>query len=250
MLKPLLMMKKTSMLYWWPKIRDLKIPVPKTEIITVPYNDLVGLLNDKRLSLEYEKKIIEAGDKVGYPLFLRTDMSSAKHQWERTCFVPKVEDIFKHIRALIDETLTAGIFGELDPNALVFREFLHLYSTFTAFSGLPIARERRYFIRDGVVECHHAYWIYDAIERGWGQRYNNWRQLLFNLNREHKNEIKLLTSYAKRVAEVLRGYWSVDFACSKSRTWYLIDMAEGEKSWHPEHSKHSEGDSQPNKRGC
>lgn len=31
------------------------------------------------------------------------------------------------------------------------------------------------------------------------------------------------------------GYWSVDFAKGQDGTWYFIDMAEGDQSWHPRH---------------
>lgn len=225
-------MKKTSMLYWWPRVKDLGIPVPKTVIIEMPEDDLAGLLDDKWLSLEDERRLIKAGEKVGYPLFLRTDMASAKHQWERTCFVPKFEELFKHVWALIDATLAASMFGELDPSALVFRELLRLNSFFTAFSGLPISAERRYFVRDGVVECHHPYWTQDAIKR---PSKSDWKERLATLNKESAEEIELLTKYATRVGEVLEGYWSIDFAEARDHSWYLIDLAVGERSWHPEH---------------
>ena len=163
-------------------------------------------------------------------------MASAKHQWERTCFVPKVEELFKHIWALVEGTLAASMFGELDPGALVFRELLRLNSFFTAFSELPICAERRYFIRDGVVECHHPYWTQDAIEHTWRQPSEpDWKERLAALNKENNEEIQLLTGYVARIGKVLVGYWSIDFAEARNHTWYLIDMAEGEKSWHPKH---------------
>lgn len=229
---------KTSMLYWYPKVKDLGIPMPKTEIVEVPYTHLIRMLDGKMMPKRYVQKVIEASDKTGYPLFMRTDMGSAKHSWERTCYVPEKEGLFKHIWALIDETLAAGMFGELDPNALIFREFLYLEDAFTAFNGLPVSKERRYFIRDGEVECHHPYWIQDAIEKDWrSNKPSDWRELLKELNSEGDSEIKLLTLYSGQIAKALPGYWSVDYAKVLGGTWYLIDMAEGEKSWHPEHEK-------------
>lgn len=231
------MYSKTSMLYWWPKVNELHIPIPKTEIVEVPYRHLVAMLDGKRLPRQYEKAVIDAAGSIGFPLFLRTDMSSAKHSWERTCFVSGIHDLLRHIWTLIDETLAAGMFGELDPNALVFRELLDLDSAFIAFSGLPISRERRYFARDGIVECHHAYWIQDAIEKSWKLPSNeDWRQLLGVINEETPDEEGMLGPYSSSITKVLGGYWSVDFACSREGQWYLLDMAEGEKSWHPEHN--------------
>jgi len=57
---------------------------------------------------------------------------------------------------------------------------------------------------------------------------------LKELNTETTDEIEILTGYAEMVARVLDGYWSVDFAYGKNGKWYLIDMATGEHSWHPE----------------
>lgn len=229
---------KNSMLYWWPEVKDLQIPVPETVIVEVPFKHLVSMLDDVMLPREYVELILSAKDMIGFPLFLRTDMASAKHHWEGTCFVSNVEELFRHIWSLIDETLAAGMFGELDPNALVFREFLKLNSFFTAFNGLPISAERRYFIRDGAVECHHPYWIQDAIEKSWRKPIEtDWKERLAALNKESAEEVKLLTDYATRIGKVLDGYWSIDFAEAEGHTWYLIDMAEGEGSWHPQDCK-------------
>ena len=225
---------KTSMLYWWPKVKDLQIPTPRTEVIKIPYEHLIKILDGKMIPKRYMNKVVEAGEALGYPLFMRTDMGSAKHSWERTCFVSSQKELNKHIWALIDETLAAGMFGELDPNALVFRELLQLNSSFTAFSGLPISAERRYFVRDGEVESHHHYWIQDAIEKTWKQPSEpEWRKRLALLNKETLDEVRLLTPYASSIGKTLGGYWSVDFEEDKDGTWYFIDMAEGEKSWHP-----------------
>ncbi|KKN21400.1 hypothetical protein LCGC14_0925850 [marine sediment metagenome] len=227
---------KTSMLYWYPKIEGVGIPMPKTEIVQIPFNHLLRMLDGKMIPKRYVTKIMEATEKIGYPLFMRTDMGSAKHSWQQTCYVPTQKDLFQHVYCLIDTTMAMGMFGELDPNALVFREFLYLEDAFVAFDELPISKERRYFIKDGEVICHHPYWIEGAIEKDWrSNKPKHWRELLSKLNTEHDNEIRFLTVYSNQIAKVLSGYWSVDFAKVLGGNWYLIDMAEGEKSWHPEH---------------
>lgn len=227
---------KTSMLYWWDKVKGLEIPIPKTEIIEIPFEHLIKLLDGDPLPDKYIPEVFYKANKVGYPLFLRTDMGSAKHSWEHTCYVQEEKELFRHIWSLIDNTLAMGMFGELDPNALVFREFLRLDHSFTAFSGLPISCERRYFVRDGLVQCHHPYWIHDALVGSWKQpSIRNWEEELVIINDEQPKEITLLTEYTSKVGAVLDGYWSVDFAKSIDNIWYLIDMAEGDKSWHSGH---------------
>lgn len=94
---------------------------------------------------------------------------------------------------------------------------------------MPVASERRYFINKGQIQCHHPYWILDSIH---DPSVDNWRELLTELNEETPEEVKLLSKYALSVAEILEGYWSVDFALSNKGEWYLIDMAKGEDSFH------------------
>ena len=117
-------------------------------------------------------------------------------------------------------------------NGLVFREFLSLVTKFTAFRGeFPVNKERRYFIKDGKIQCHHPYWPVDAIEMPDNE---NYKTLLKELNQEEEQEIKLLSKYSLKVRDALKihDYWSIDFACGSNGIWYLIDIAIGENSFH------------------
>jgi len=224
---------KDSMLYWYPKIKHLNIPMPKTEILKIPHEAFrkwVYTGHNKHIK-PYIPRIYTTAQRIGYPLFLRTDHASGKHDWKNSCYVPSEKVLIRHLRAVIEFNELADILG-LPYKAIIFREFLDLDWKFKAFWGeMPVAKERRYFIKDGKVLCHHPYWIEDAILRPTVQ---NWKDILKVLNYESKEEIKILSSYAKMVSEVLDGYWSVDFAYGKNGNWYLIDMATGERSWHPE----------------
>jgi hypothetical protein len=116
------------------------------------------------------------------------------------------------------------------------REFIYLSYRFRAFGGLPIGCERRYFIRDGEVICHHPYWVKEAIK--FYQQSKNWENLpwqmwLKELNTESEIEVRILTNIAEMVGSVLPGSWSVDFAKDREGKWWLIDMALAEQSWHP-----------------
>ena len=227
-----------SMLIWFPRIKDLNIPMPKTEIYEIPEDALANLQREdmKNLDMEAVKKVAA---KIGYPLFLRTDQASGKHYWKRTCYVEKEEDLRIHVFEVVSFNLCADLFG-LPFKALVFREFIEMDSKFVAFLGeMPVNPERRYFIKDGKILCHHAYWIPEAIEQGtvgqsWDKLPVGWRDILKKINTETPEEVKLLSSYANEIAEIFKGFWSIDFCKSKDGTWWLIDMAAGEKSWHYE----------------
>lgn len=203
--------EKNSLCYWFPKIKDLGIPQPKTIVVKTPAG-----------REDFEK----AGGEIGYPLFMRTDHASAKHNWDDTCYVQSEKDLHDHIFTLINETFM------LPTSAIVFREFIELNYKFKAFDGLPIAKERRYFVKDKAILCHHHYWIKEAIRFWSTDEPANWLEQLEGLNREDEDEVKLLSKYSEMVGKALEGYWSVDFAQGKDGTWYLIDCALGNDSFH------------------
>ena len=224
---------RCSLLYWWPRIKDLGIPVPRTEIVKLPSEVLFKAPFKPELLEPYMDTIYEAARRIGYPLFLRSDQLSGKHDWIDTCYVPSEEVLFSHIIRVLEWHHLAQVIP-IPARALVFREFLELDWAFRAFRGMPVARERRYFIKDGKVLCHHPYWPEEAVrEWEWSVDKPNWRELLAELNRETPEEVELLTGYSLRVAEVMDGFWSIDYARARDGTWYLIDMAVGEISWHP-----------------
>ena len=219
---------KTSMLYWYPKIKNLKIPQPKTIIYELTKGELLALYNES-VPKKLIEKIKPLISELEYPIFARTDYASGKHGWNETCFIKCEDDLSQNIYHIITMNLCADILG-LPFEALIFREYISLVAGFKAFYGnMPVAKERRYFINNGKIQCHHPYWPKDAIE---SPDHENWIKILDEQNSESKVEIELLSNYALMISEVLEGYWSVDFAFGQNRKWYLIDMAEGQKSFH------------------
>ena len=222
------------MLFWWPLVKDLDIPMPRTYIIGM------SLSSDKPTrAMKYLSEIRHAVKFCGgYPIFMRTDLMSAKFDWSKTCYCAGEQELIANIPRLAEVSETCDMIGR-PVSALIFREYIEMVSGFKAFGGLPISRERRYFVRDGQVICHHAYWPRDAI-RFYSPQFKNpeWETRLANLNVEHDDEIKLLTKYAEIIGSALPGYWSVDFCNARPQRnkprWYFIDCALGENSWHPE----------------
>ena len=230
-------MDKNSMLYWYPEIKHLGIPMPETEIVEVDYDWSLfcDFVDGKNSVLEpYLKELHDKAKRIGYPLFMRSDLLSAKHHWKHSCYVESEKDIIPHLRRIVEESYMADIIG-LPVNAIVFREYIPLDVVFTAFYGeMPVARERRYFIKDQEVLCHHPYWIEDAIVN---PSIPDWKEALKRLNTEDAKELITLSNIAHRVANEFDGYWSVDFARAKTGVWYLLDMALGADSWHPKCDK-------------
>lgn len=241
--------KKNSLLFWFPKVNKLGIPVPKTAWVKFPNElgrNLVSGEGDRDGFESYLKKIEEKAEALGYPVFIRTDMASHKHGWDNGAFVRKKADMLNHIIDTIEFNEMVGMLG-LNYNAIVIREFLELDWRFKAFYGnMPVARERRYFVKDNEVLCHHSYWVPEAIAKaheGEGTRSNilgylphklpnKWQEMLAELNEEAPGEVQLLTGYAEKISSVLEGYWSIDFACTRKGKWIMIDAANGFASYH------------------
>ena len=176
--------------------------------------------------------------------YLRTDNSSQKHSFRKTCRLPDEKSLLGHILELVDSNMAS----DLIDNALVFRKWLDLDAGFSAFDGLPINVEARLFINSGEIQCIHQYWPEDAIKSWWTHKkiferqFNaklpfqinpSWKNILKYQNNIVQESIPILEKYAKLVIEKIgNDYWSVDFALGRDSKWYLIDCAAGEVSYH------------------
>lgn len=99
---------KTRLSYWFPKLEADGLPVPKTILVQATGFELTNayqcLMEDAapKEVLTLVDKIKAVADLLGYPCFLRTDYTSGKHNWEKTCFLTKPEDILAHIIYIIE----------------------------------------------------------------------------------------------------------------------------------------------------
>jgi len=232
---------KSSLLYWHPKINDLGIPSPKTEIIRLTNKEIKEYYRAEGDCFDLSRVGKEIGkvinDNFELPVFLRTDEFSNKHFWRKSCYLDNIDNLKRNLMEIISGSRFADFLGGLPIEALVVREFIPMDTKFHAFYGeMPVNPERRYFIKDGKVQCHHPYWIEDAVKN---PSIENWREAAEDMNIETEDEVDILRGYSLIAASVIDGYWSVDFCKAKDGRWILIDMAEGEKSWHPSSCKYS-----------
>ncbi len=218
--------ERNSFLYWYPKIEHIA-PTPKSTWIEIDF-DLSWIDEGVPVGVFLAlKKLMKRFD-MTYPIFIRTDVNSGKHDFKNTCYVEFEDQLVRNLNNLIIDTMMKDLF----PRAIVLREFVELDWKFKAFWGeLPIATEVRVMIRDGEVERWFFYWPEEAIRRPDRQ---NWKELLAEMRRIAEKEQEYFLGIAKRVAQEFDGYWSVDFARSRRGVWLLIDMALGEVSWRPE----------------
>lgn len=222
-----------SLDFWFPPLEQAGLPVPRTVIVRTS-NDLTpvldGLLPDGFELLVEQLKL--AGQAVGGPpFFLRTGHGSGKHGWKDTCYVDDLDAVGWHVAALVEWSCTVDLLG-LPTEVWAARQLIDTVPLFHAFERMPITREFRLFVRDDQVEHVQAYWPADAIARGGHPDDQDWQTKLEQASVLLDDERTLLIELAARaVSAVGGGFWSVDMLEDRAGSWWLTDMAEGDKSF-------------------
>ncbi|HLE05312.1 MAG TPA: ATP-grasp domain-containing protein [Anaerolineales bacterium] len=222
-------MDKISLAYWFPILEATRVPVPKTEWWNTdadfwPWAD--GQASETATTFMQDLRL--RAERWGYPLFLRTGHTSAKHSWRDSCFVESEDKLKRNVWELIEFSLMQIL--DLPLDVWVIRELLDLDVRFSAFwENMPISQERRFFIKGGSVLCEHPYWPPDAFENV-ANVAENWRQLLEEMNASPIPPN--LKTDSEHVSAHFDGAWSLDWARHKDGTWYAIDMAPMEVSYH------------------
>ena len=221
---------------WYPQL-SLVAKTPRTLVYQTDV-ELSSILDGKTPPgwSAFIKHLTALCDQIGYPCFLRTGHTSAKHSWSESCFVTSAAVVHSRVREIVEYSCLCDIIG-LPTNVWAVRELLETQPIFTAFYGrMPITKERRYFIQDGRVVCHHGYWPAVAIQNH-NPSERQWNYRLGKMNHESLEEISELTERSIAVSRSFAGAWSLDWLWAKSKDdsefdWYAIDMAWAERSFH------------------
>ena len=219
-----------SLDYWFPVLKKNNVLVPKTEIIKTDC-DLGYLVMENEAPEGYDNfisQVTEVTDAMGYPCFIRTGYTSAKHDWSDTCYLGKREDVSSHVYRIVEFSECADMIGSLKYDVWCVRELLPTTPLFTAFRGMPITREFRGFWIDGKIQCVHPYWPVDAIRN---PSIDNWKELLLKSHDLCWPEYKVVNRLIKSVGVLFKGNWSID-VLETINGWYVIDMAIAEQSYH------------------
>lgn len=217
-----------SLAYWFPKLEATGVRVPKTEWWTTdadfwPWAD--G--KESESASQFMKDLRQRLGKWGYPAFLRTGHTSAKHSWNKSCYIEDEGRLGRCVFGLVEFSLMQIMSLPLDTWAI--REMLDLDVRFNAFwGGMPVATERRYFIEAGSVVCSHPYWPAEAFERTHNKP-TDWAARLSEMNAV---KAPRLDEPSAKVSESFLGAWSLDWARHSDGSWYAIDMAPAEVSYH------------------
>lgn len=226
-------MNKNSALIWLPKIVEASLPTPKTEIVEYNHRRVIEIFDGADVP-EFTgliQNVKSACNRIGYPVFIRTDLSSAKHDGPNAYRADSDSDIIRVLSSTLEDNEMKFWLEPEPPKAILVREWLNLDSPFSAFRGHAIAREWRFFADSEKVRCFHPYWPEDSIQFLGIPEPDSWRNSLKTLHNEPEN-IEELKQLAVLAAGLYGCYASVDIAMDVTGKWWLTDMATAEDSYH------------------
>lgn len=229
----------TNLAWWFPRVRDAGLPVPETVLVHTDAD--LFLLLDGRMPDGFDTLVAElraAAERVGTPAFLRSGHTSGKHGWRDTCWLPDAseETVGRHVGGIVEYSMLAAFPFPLPVNDWAVRELIPTSPLFccTRYGDMPVVPEWRLFVDGGEVTHVQPYWPLEALEQGQPDA-PDWRDLVRAKEADWDKEAvqAALRAMAVRAAEACAGgHWSIDFLYSApAMTWYLTDMAEGDKSF-------------------
>ncbi len=227
------MSDRTSLSYWFPILVQAGIPVPRTIAVHMPmsvqrfvFETISGECPEQTDEAEeFLGRLKAAGAKLGFPCFLRTDHTSGKHNWKNSCYWADPDQVGRHVCAIAEYSELAGFPG-LPWSRWVVRELLPVKQAGLCpnYGDMPLVRELRYFSKAGKIVCRHPYWPEEALEQGGAPRELHKELTSFS-------DLSKADAIAESAAKAIGGDWSIDLL-ETERGWFVIDMAEADKSYH------------------
>lgn len=227
-------MNRNSSNIWLPAIEAAGLPTPKTIVIPYDHGALTPIFNGEDVPEMHELlgQVNAAVDQIGFPAFIRTDLASAKHSGPTAYKITCIGDIQRAVFETLEDNEMKFWVGP-SPTAFLVRQFLNLEHHFTAFRGLPISREWRYFATAERVICTHPYWPMESLEGHVDEAaYPDWQFWLQQLHEPPSDRKELERMAVVAAGACGDGAWSVDFCRDVDGKWWLLDMATMQDSYH------------------
>ena len=238
---------KNNFSYWFPKIKDCGIAVPRSIIVQVP--EEVGKAyfmdnrdKDQETVLNFVKNVIkEHIPKDMFFLFMKNGTFSNKFSFNQ-CKVRK--DPIEITSKLIEMNYSAEMLGAGGLSEVVFREFIGSYHYIDThipciYNGMPLRPEFRVFydFDEHKVLYSVNYWdydyCYDSISRNITDKivYIERYKYIKNFFDAHQQEVEKMVKNNMYDNNEFTGKWSIDIMYNEEDdTYYLIDMAIAETS--------------------
>lgn len=239
------MIAQDSAKFWLPKLelhpwQWMRDWIPQTAVID--YNeDLLAPSLMGQPSAEYDRlyyavqNVMETAFQT--PVFIRTDITSAKHAGINAFKVSNYDELNHALLTTLSHAQLKSYHQKVKSSAILIRPWLQIAHKRTAFRGLPIGKEWRIFADQRGVQCSHGYWPKVALD-GYmddGQPPSvpsaDWAEYWIRTD---------IMDAAKEAAKAMGQLkWSVDFAEDTSGKVWLLDMATASNSFHHPECKFS-----------
>jgi hypothetical protein len=230
------MIAKDSAKFWLPKLEAtwLVRDIPKTVFVNYDEDLLASALFGQR-NAEYDRLYyaVEAAImwETGEPVFIRTDLTSAKHAGVSAYKVTSEDDLNHALLTTLSYAQLKSYHTKVKSSAIMVRQFINVKHERTAFGGLPIAKEWRIFADQDGVQCTHKYWPKEALEGHMddgGAPPSNWPDG-WAMGWIDTSILDGARAAAKAQGA---GAWSVDYTQDVNDKWWLVDMATAANSYH------------------
>lgn len=239
--------------FWFPKVKDCGIPVPKTFWQKLPSHDEEPKRAERLYTAFYmenpEKdlavikewidsdiipKLKEAG--LEGHLFVKNARFSNKFNANTSCNLYGLHDLH---RAIADINYQAMCCGADGVDEIVVRQFIEHCQRETPciYNGLPLRSEFRVFYDFGEQKPIFTvnYWdfdyvyphLYDATDK---IVFEHERERLDRAFEENRERVEVMVGTAMKRVRGLEGQWSVDILMDETDTLWLIDMAIAQRS--------------------
>lgn len=241
---------KNCMSYWFLPIERTGVRVPRTKLLSARrgFAEILDIEESNGAGCPGFRYLIHwiecAARKIGgFPVFLRTGLTSGKHDWKNTCFLQSKDAIPGQVYKIVEYSEMVDIMG-LPTDVWAVREMLQPVSAFTAFYGeMPVSLEFRCFVRGDNFLYMIPYWQEESIarvERHYPPSVRDWRNALRSMYQSFREEeYDHLVAETRKVGVALAeeegdqeiSAWSVDWMKCQDGNWYCIDAAQADRSW-------------------
>ena len=221
--------------FWLPKLELspslwLRDWIPQTA--SIDYNEdllapaLIGQDCEEYTRLYYAVQNVLEMAFTG-PVFVRTDITSAKHAGKHAYKIENYNDINDALLITLSHAQLKSYHSKVKSSAILLRKWIQAPASRTAFGGLAIGNEWRVFADQRGVQCAHRYWPKEALFGKMDDRMepdDNWFQFWI------QRDILVAAKNAAKSMGQLK--WSIDFMEDQNGKMWLTDMATAMNSYH------------------
>lgn len=233
--------------FWFPKVKDCGIPVPRTFFEKIPNTEqrlFQAFYMDKP---DEDMEIIRGWSdhdiipklkemKLTGHVFIKNARYSNKFNAGGNCNLYGLSNLYRAIANINYDALCVGADGV---DEIVVRQFIEYdrKNTPCIYNGLPLRCEFRVFYDFDTQQPIFTanYWDFDYV---YPHLYEATDRIIFEHERErlesdftkHKDHVENMVSEAMKNVEGLTGQWSVDILLDEHERFWLIDMAIAQRS--------------------